>query len=147
MAYWQKTPSCDSRSWSSSSAEQIVDKAKKKKKKKKNVCLKAAARVCFSVRVWFSKIHAFIYLFFFFFPCLIFFSFFMNQLVKIRWKDMTDSIKQFEQQTSLTPCSVLYLVYLKIQKWSVIFQTEQMCDWLKFETSLQKKKKKLKNKN
>ena len=42
------------------------------------LCLKAAARICFSVRVWFSKIEGLN-----FFPCLIFFPVFMNLLVKI----------------------------------------------------------------
>ena len=32
--------------------------------KKKILCLKAAARICFSVRIWFCKIQTFIYLFF-----------------------------------------------------------------------------------
>ena len=39
----------------------------KKKKKKKNLCLKAAARICFSVRIWFCKIQTFIFFFIFFF--------------------------------------------------------------------------------
>ena len=49
------------------------------KAKKNKSCLKAAARICFSVRVWFSKIQG---LNFF---CLLnfFFQFFMNLLVKI----------------------------------------------------------------
>ena len=50
-----------------------------KAKKKKILCLKAASRICFSMRVWFRKIQGF----FFFFACLFFFQFFMNLLVKI----------------------------------------------------------------
>ena len=57
---------------------------------------------------------------------------------------MTDSIKHFEQQTSLTLCSWI----LFIQKSSSIFQTEQSCDRLKSDTSAaQNKKTKTKNKN
>ena len=43
-----------------------------------------------------------------------FFSFLWTCLSKYRWKDMTDTIKHFEQQTSSTLFSVLYLVHPKI---------------------------------
>ena len=55
---------------------------------------------------------------------------------------MTDTMKHFEQQTSSTLCSVLYLVH---PKSSSIFQS---CDRPKSDTSAaQKKKKKRKEKN
>ena len=58
---------------------------------------------------------------------------------------MTDTIKHFEQQTSSTMCSVLYLCSSKNQV--LIFHTEQSYDRLKFETSAaQNKKKKKKTK-
>ena len=101
------------------------------------MCLKAAARVCFSVRVQFSTIQAFYFL-----AWLIFFQFFLwTCLSKYRWNDMRDTIKHSEQQTSSTMCSVLYLVHPKI-KFHIY--TEQSCDWLKLKLSVAQKKKKKK---
>ena len=54
---------------------------------------------------------------------------------------MTDTMKHFEQQTSSTLCSVLYLVH---PKSSSIFQS---CDRLKSDTSAAQGKKKKKKKN
>ena len=51
-----------------------VDKAKKK-----ILCLKAAARICFSVRIWFCKIQTLI----FFFLKLFFFSFLLRKTNKV----------------------------------------------------------------
>ena len=48
---------------------------------------------------------------------------------------MTDTVKHFEQQTSSTLCSVLYLVH---PKSSSIFQS---CERLKSDTSAAQKKK------
>ena len=60
-------------------------------------------------------------------------------LSKYTRKDMTDTMKHFEQQTSSTLCSVLYLVH---PKSSSIFQS---CEQLKSDTSAAQKKKKKKN--
>ena len=51
---------------------------------------------------------------------------------------MTDTMKHFEQQTSSTLCSVLYLVH---PKSSSIFQS---CERLKSDTSAAQEKKKKK---
>ena len=65
-----------------------------------------------------------------FFACLIFFfSFLWTCLSKYTRKDMTDTMKHFEQQTSSTLCSVLYLVH---PKSSSIFQS---CERLKSDMS------------
>ena len=53
---------------------------------------------------------------------------------------MTDTMKYFEQQTSLTLCSVFYLVH---PKSSSIFQS---CDRLKCDTTAAQKKKQNKTK-
>ena len=51
-----------------------------------------------------------------FFACsLFFFCFYELTCQNIDEKDMTDTIKLFEQQTSSTLCSVLYLVHPKIK--------------------------------
>ena len=51
-----------------------------------------------------------------FFACLIFFfSFLWAFLSKYTRKDMTNTMKHFEQQTSSTLCSVLYLAHPKIK--------------------------------
>ena len=69
------------------------------------------ARLFFGARlVWQNSSFYFIYF------LLIFFSIFLwTCLSKYRWKDMTDTIKHFEQQTSSTLRSVLYLVHPKIK--------------------------------
>ena len=57
------------------------------------------------------------------FACLFFFSVFLwTYLSKYRWKDMTDTIKHFEQ-TSPTLCSDLYLCYSKI-KFHISYRTK-----------------------
>ena len=61
-------------------------------------------------------------------------------LSKYSRKDMTDTMKYFEQQTFSPLCSVLYLVH---QKSSPIFQS---CDRLKSDTSAAQKKKQNKTK-
>ena len=100
--------------------------------KKSILCLKAAARIYFSVRVWFSKIQGLN-----FFACLIFlFSFLWTCLSKYTRKDMTDTMKHFEQYTSSTLCSILDLLH---SKSSSIFQS---CVWHKSDTSVAQKKKK-----
>ena len=50
---------------------------------------------------------------------------------------MTDTVKHFEQHTSLTLCSVLYLVHPKSSS------TFQSCERLKSDTSAAQEKKKL----
>ena len=72
--------------------------------KKIILCLKAAARVCSAVRVWFF----FFLIDFNFFVCLIISPVFMNFAVKIYKKDMMDTIKHIGQQTSLSLCSDLF---------------------------------------
>ena len=67
-------------------------------------------------------------------PCL------WTCLSKYTRKDMTDTMKHFEQQTSSTLCSVLYLVH---PKSSSIFQS---CEQLKSDTSGAQKKKQNKKK-
>ena len=56
------------------------------KAKKKKFCLKAAARICFSVRIWFCKIQTSI-----FFPWNIFFSIFTtkNEESLLFWKNLS----------------------------------------------------------
>ena len=102
-------------------------------KKKLILWLKAATRICFLVHVWFSKIQAFTFL-----RAFIYFTWWS----KYTWKDMTDTIKHFEQQTSSTLCSVLYLVHPKNQS-SSICQTEQSCDQLKSDIKKMFKKKRI----
>ena len=103
-----------------------------KAKKNKSLCLKAAARICFSVCVWFSEIQGLN-----FFCLLNFFPVFLwTCLSKYTRKDMTDTMKHFEQQASSTLCSVLYLVH---PKSSSIFQS---CERLKSDTSAAQNKKK-----
>ena len=70
---------------------------------------------------------------FIFFCLLFFFSFLWTCLSNYAWKDMTDTIKYFEQQTPSTLCPVLYLVHPHIKYF--IFHTEQLCDRLKSDTS------------
>ena len=55
---------------------------------------------------------------------------------------MKNTMKHFEQQTSSTLCSVLYI--LLIQKSSSIFQS---CDRLRSDTSAAQEKKTKQNKN
>ena len=50
---------------------------------------------------------------------------------------MTDTIKHFEQQTSLQRCVLSCILF--IQKSSSIFHTEQSCDRLKSDTSAAQK--------
>ena len=71
----------------------------------------------------------------FFLLAYFFFQFFWTCLSKYTRKDMSDTMKHFEQQTSSTLCSVLYLVH---PKSSSIFQS---CDRLKSDTSAAKKTK------
>ena len=55
--------------------------------KKKILCLKAAARICFSVRIWFCKIQTFI-----FFPFKLFFFFIFttkNEESLLFWKNLS----------------------------------------------------------
>ena len=96
-------------------------------------------RVCFSVHVWFSKIQGLI-----FFCCFCLLNFFSRFLwacsSKYTRKDMTDTMKHFEQQTSSTLCSVLYLVHPKSSSIGLF----QSCDRLKSDTSAAQKKKKKK---
>ena len=72
--------------------------------------------------------------------------FLWTYLSKYRWKDMTDTIKQFEQQTSWTLCSVLYLVHPKIKfhisYWTKLWPTQKK---KKVNKKVKKKKKKKKN--
>ena len=76
-----------------------------------------------------------------FFACLIFLcSLLWTCLSKYTRKDMTDTMKHFEQQTSSILCSFLYLVH---PKSSSIFQS---CDWLKSDTSAAQKKKNVRKK-
>ena len=77
----------------------------------------------------------------FFLLAYIFFSFLWTCLSKYRWKDMADTIKHFEQQTSVF-CILSCILF--IQKSSSLFHTEQSCDRLKFETSAAQEKKKKK---
>ena len=53
----------------------------------------------------------------FFFACLIFFFSFLWTFLSSKYtrKDMTNTMKHFEQQTSSTLCSVLYLAHPKIK--------------------------------
>ena len=70
--------------------------------------------------------------------CFCFFvSFLRTCLSKYTRKDITETMKHFEQQTSSTLCSLLYLTH---PKSSSIFQS---CDRLKFGTSAALKKKKI----
>ena len=77
----------------------------------------------------------------FFFFCLLdfLFQFLWTCLSKYTWKNVTDTIKHFEQQTSSTLCSVLYLVHPKI-KFHISYWTN--CDRLKPAAQGKKKKKK-----
>ena len=60
---------------------------------------------------------------YFFFPV-----FLWTCLSKYTWNDMTDTIKHFEQQTSSTLCSVMYLVHPKIKfhlsYWTKLWPTQ-----------------------
>ena len=114
-----------------------------KKKKKKQLC--KAKKI--KKKTYVSKLsRAFIFAarliqqnsrFEFFFACIIFYPVFLwTCLSKYTRKDMIDTMKHFEQQTSSILCSVLYLH----PKASSIFQS---CDRLKSDTyAAQKKKKK-----
>ena len=80
----------------------------------------------------------------FFFACLFFYQFSSwTCLSKNIWKDMTDTIKHFEQLLQASVFCVLSCI-LFIQKSSSIFHTEQSCDRLKFEMSAALGKKKIK---
>ena len=101
-------------------------------------------RVCFSVRIWFRKIQALI--FFFFFCLLIFFQFEMNLLVKIYMKKHNRHNKTlctadfFNSVRCLVYCSSINQVpYFILKK-------KNNCDRPKFDTSAAQKKKKKKKK-
>ena len=117
-------------------------KALKKRKKERNVCLKAAARIYFLVRVWFSKIQASI---FFFFACLIFFPVFYElacqNIDEKTWQTQSNTLNNRLLQLCVLSC------ILFIQNSSSILHAEQNCDRLKFKTSAAQKKKKKKKKN
>ena len=67
-------------------------------------------------RFWCTFDSAKFKLFNFFFSLPLFFSSFLwTFLSKYTWKNMTETIKHFGQQTSSTLCSVLYLVHQKIK--------------------------------
>ena len=62
-------------------------KSSKAKKKKKNLCLKAAARICFSVRIWFCKIQTFIFFSWNYFFLFIFTT--KNEESLLFWKNLS----------------------------------------------------------
>ena len=82
------------------------------KAKKKILCLKAATRICFSVRIWFCKIQTFI----FFFLKLFFFHFYYEKQRKF------DVLEEFKHVGAQKTCKILF-DFWKYGSWnfSVIF--------------------------
>ena len=96
--------------------------------KKKNLCLKAAARICFSVRIWFCKIQTFI----FFLEIIIFFHFYYEKQKKFA------VLEEFKHVGAQKTCKIPF-DFWKYGSWnfSVIFSFG--CAWRQRPIEVKKK--------
>ena len=102
-------------------------------KKKKILCLKAAARICFSVRIWFCKIQTFI----FFLEIIFFFHFYYEKRIKFA------VLEEFKHVGAQKTCKIPF-DFWKYGSWnfSVIFGFG--CAWR--QRPIEVKKNKIENK-
>ena len=115
----------------------VPEECKMRSKAKKNKSYVSKLPRAFVFRCAFDSVKFKVWIFF---ACLIFSSsFFMTCLSKNTRKDMTDTMKHFEQQTSSTLVFCLVSCTSKIK-----FHIFQSCDQLKSDTFAAQKKKNVK---